>query len=44
MDDSIGEICATDATNDGVANGDNIGEQLALGGTANQRIGRPLRR
>ena len=32
MDDSIGEICATDATNSGVTNGDNIGEQLALGG------------
>ena len=32
MDDSIGEICATEATNGGVANGDNVGEQSALGG------------
>ena len=32
MDDGIGEICATDATNGGVANADNIGDQSALGG------------
>ena len=32
MNDSIGETCDTDATNGGVANGDNVGEQPALGG------------
>ena len=32
MKDSIEETCVTDATNGGVANGDNVGEQSALGG------------
>ena len=32
MEDSITETCVTDATNGGVSNGDNVGEQSALGG------------
>ena len=32
MEDNIGETCVTDATNGGVANGDNVGELSALGG------------